>query len=826
MKLRLPSPVSEIVAVISAVAAGAVLITTCLVLVESGIRSSAPAERLTGADIVVGGEQSVRQDEDFDVALPEHVGLDSDLISQISAIAGVTHVGGDLSFPAAISDGAGGYLEAENVSRNGHGWSALLDTTDLSGQPPTRHDDVVLTQEAAQEAGSGIGETVEVALGGEVTSLTVSGVVQLPGKGVFVSDERAATASGRPAGTVDLITVRLAADADPGEVSGEIESLPATAELVVHTGQGIGQAEHPQAGAARGLLLAIGGSLGGTVMLLVGFLTAGTVSITVTNRARELALLRAVGATPRQIRTLVARQTLRISLVALVPGVAAGYLLARSMQAPLTAAGLLISGQELAWSPLPGLAACALLIAVGQVASRGASLRISRQPATESVTETGAEPASGGRLRTRIGLVVLTLSLGSAIVPLIMRSEAALISATSGTLLSVIGLSLVAPAAVRRLTSTFGNRTRSPSRWLAVHHTGAYALRTGGAISVLALAVGLILTQIYAGSTLATVTEAQARAGTVAQVSVSAPAAGGISPDLVQTLAADPAVRTAVPITHTSAVRPYTDGDRARAEELTMLAAGAGAQSVLDLDVAEGDLGDLTGESVALDTGTAWRAGVGVGERIELILADGTSVEPLVVATYRRGFGFGNVVASMDLLSGARVHDLVLVTGDGSTPGALEALTADLAGVQFGDPDTSTTSGAGMDLNRWLNLVATTVLMGYVLLGVANRLVATTLRRRREWAMLRSIGMTAAQLRAMARAETGLVCLGAAVAGLALSLVPMTMVALGLLGRPWPQGPAWTIVLVVGIASTVAYLATMVPARQLLRGDVASAVSG
>lgn len=86
-----------------------------------------------------------------------------------------------------------------------------------------------------------------------------------------------------------------------------------------------------------------------------------------------------------------------------------------------------------------------------------------------------------------------------------------------------------------------------------------------------------------------------------------------------------------------------------------------------------------------------------------------------------------------------------------------------------------------------LNIAVSLALMGYILLGVANRLVASTLRRRREWQLLRAVGATPRQLRTMAWSETLLVCLIATVIGLVISLGPMTMLAIGFVGKPGPR---------------------------------------
>src|SRR5690606_8533692 len=105
----------------------------------------------------------------------------------------------------------------------------------------------------------------------------------------------------------------------------------------------------------------------------------------------------------------------------------------------------------------------------------------------------------------------------------------------------------------------------------------------------------------------------------------------------------------------------------------------------------------------------------------------------VVVATYRRGFGFGTVVASTDLLHEhglARSTDTVLVAGDSA---ALQTWASDHPGHAIAP---ASLSGDGADPDRWLGLIVLLPLLGYVLVAVAGSLRTTTRRRCEEFATL------------------------------------------------------------------------------------------
>ncbi|MFD6893363.1 FtsX-like permease family protein [Rhodococcus sp. NPDC060086] len=822
MTVRLPARAGEVLAVMCAVAVGAALVTFCLVLGESGLRSQVPTERFAGIDMVVAGDQSVPQDEDFDPVLPEQVGVPADLAGDLREVQGVRAVAADLSFPAAVIDGRGRVLPVDSVRDNGHGWNSLLGTVDLNGDVPSGSADVVLAADAAARAGVSVGDAVEVLLRGQVRDMRVTGIADLAGGSVFVSDTSARELSRKPADTADLFTVVFDDDADAAAITGSIEELVAGRGFVVATGGDIGRAERPAVTSATGMLTAAALSVGGVVVVLVGFITAGAVSVGVANRSREIALLRAVGATPRQIRSMTAEQTTRAAFGAVIVGIIGGYVLAAAATRPLAAVGMLATGQTPSWSAGPALGAGLLMLGMVQVAARTGSLRISRMPGTEAILETEVEPRSGSSLRTRVGFVVLALSAGSAVVPLAIRSEDALIGTASGTLLAIIGVALIAPAMVGRVCGWVAPRTGSASGWLAVRNSGSNALRTGGTIGVLALAVGLLTTQIFAGTTASATVDHEVSEGAVADVLVSAPAAGGVSVSALAAIERAPSSTAAVAVIRSTALRPFQQDGGARAEEYPMLAVGPGVGQVLDLAVTDGNLSDLTGASVAMESAAARLAGVDVGDTLPLILSDGTEVEPTVVATYARGFGFGKIVASLDLLpqGPSGLYDEVLVAGDraGITT-ELAPLLAGSPGLKLDDARTALAGPAAQDPSRVLNIGVSLVLMGYILLGVANRLVASTLRRRREWQLLRAVGATPRQLHTMAWSETALACLVATVIGLAISLGPMTILAIGFVGEPRPQGPLWPVVGTVLVTCAVAHLATTLPARYLLQGS-------
>ncbi|HEU5127183.1 MAG TPA: ABC transporter permease [Glycomyces sp.] len=802
--------IGGLVAVACAVFGGAAMVTASAVVGETGLTSHLPPDRLAAADLLVSARQSHHVPEDVDPPLSERVTVPADLAETIADVPGVAAAVADVAFPAAVT--------ALGEPGEGHGWaSAALAGPDLAGEPPAGPGEVVLDAELAAAAGLAAGDRTELTTLEGTAEYLVTGVVDAPGAGAYFAEATAAALTGRDDGAADLIAVAVEPGASVAAVVAEVEA--AAGGLTVTAGEARGDVEALAGSAARSELVAISGSLAGTLMILVGCIVAGALSVSVANQRRDLALLRAVGATPRQVRRLVAGQASAVAAIALVPGVAVGYLMAEGFAGVLAGAGMLPEALPVARSPFGAIAAAVLMLATVQLAARGAAMRASRMPATEAATEAVAEsrvePRSPSRARTAAGVLLFAAALAQSLVPLVARGEAALASTAVGTLLAIAGLALAGPALVRAVTGRAARRLSdraSASTWLAVGNSRAYALRTAGSVTVLALAVGLTYTQVYAQTTVERAAEGELEEGMIAAATITGSTGGVAEADLAG-LAERPGVAAVVPMASTEVLRRHEVLGDAEIEPHAMLAFGEGAEQVVDPGVEAGDLADLRGETVAV--AASW--GVDVGERVDLVLADGTEVRPTVVAVYGRGLGFGGVIAAADLLvahGGPRLFDAVLVAGDA---GAAAAWAAGRPGLEAEAGAAALTAGAGASPDRWINLLVTVALVGYVLLGVGNSLVASTARRRGEFAALRIVGATPRQVLAMVRRESVLLAAVAVGAGMAVALVPLSLLGLGLMGRPWPQGPLWLIPAAAAVAAAIAYAATVGPTRRALR---------
>ncbi|MFG2000460.1 FtsX-like permease family protein [Spirillospora sp. NPDC048911] len=827
--------IAALLAIACATLGGATFITGIGVLGESGLRSHAPISRLAQADVVVSAPQTYQPKGDLPIALPERARVPGDLVGRLARLPGVTAAIGDVSFPAAVIDRRGAPVPAGDPRAAGHGWSStgLVDRGRVTGAAPAGPREVALDERTAAAAGVTPGGRVPVVAAGHRATYRVSAVVGSTRPGVFFAESTAARLAGQGGGRgrVDLVALRVA----PGSresVIAAARDLARERGLVVSTGAARGDVEAPDAMAGRSVLPLLASSLAGVTLLVVGFIVAGALAVSIGAQKRDLALMRAVGATPKQIRRLTAAQAGLVAIASLVPGVPLGYVLAEQFRRLLVSAGMLPSSLPLTFSPLPAVAAALLLIAVVQASAWCAAIRASRMPATEAVAESRSEPRHPSTRRAFAGFLLI---VGAAVLsagPLLARSQAgAAVTALAG-ILATVGLALAGPVLVSRVGQGLARRlprgVSAPS-WLAVANSRGYALRVAGAVTTLAMAVVFTLTYGLTQTTVLKATSADVDAGTRAQLTMTAPGLGGLPDDLPAAVRAAPGVRAAAPVTTTTVIWSYRMLGDVETDSHSALVLTPAAASVLDLGLRDGSLAHLTGDTVAVDAGAARARKVSTGDTVSLVLGDGAPVSAKVVATYSRGLGFGPVALSRDLAAGHTTTGLdqsMLIRTDGSETArrGLAGLAAARPGLVV-DAGNAPDTGDGVPPELWINVAVLAVLLGYLLLGIANKLIASTVQRRHEIAALQLIGATPRQIRSMMRREATLICVLALGTGLLLSAVPLALLAVAFLDRPWPAGPIWLAPAVAAVVAGIAYLTMEIPTRRALRVPPAQALT-
>ena len=795
------------------------LITAMGVMIESGLRGGIAPQRFQSADVVLGAPQALPVVEDMDAPFAERVLLPADVVDRVAAVPGVERAIGTTDLPLATAEGTAVGASAWNSA-------ALAPYVLTAGEPPQEERDVVVDASFGADPGS----RIVLTHGGMPSEYTVSGIAA-PEVGaddgapaVFLST--AGTAALWPhADRVSTVGVIAEPGVNPEQLSADIEAQ--VTGVVGYTGNGRGDVENLGGAAARSMLLLFSSSLAGVAVMTAVFVTAGTLSLSILGRRREFAMLRAVGAGANQALGLVLREVLLVSGVAAAAGAAPGFLLAGFLGERFAAAGVLPDNFVLAFSPLPALAAVLISIAAAVGASLISARGTVRAAPTTALREAVTEKSALGRGRVLTGLILLGAGLLAAGAPAVVPGTAGLAAAASSILLLVIGAGVLGPWLVSgalTLLQPLVRRSASASLILAQANATAFPRRLASGIVPLALAIGLGSVQFFTPTTIAAEADRQSRDGVVAGYLVTAP--GGISAELTERVAALPGVEASSPVAR-SAILAKTAflglDDGAQPYAIQGLAP-QDLSGTLDLGVREGSLDRLNDAgTVALSTELARESGTEPGDEFAFYFGDGTEANAVVVATYDRGLGFGDVAVANDTLRShttTGLNDYLLVTAEEETdPAALTAAVGGL-GLQVLDRDGLRAAGAAeRSAESWISVLAMLVLLGYLGVSVVNTLVMATARRRPELLLLRSLGASDAQLRRMTGLESVLVVATAVVVGTALAVPALMGVAFNISGQPLPTIAPAGYLLLIGATALLGLGSIAVATRAALHRD-------
>jgi putative ABC transport system permease protein len=792
---------------------GAAVITASGVLLESGLRSGVTAERYAAAAVVVGGKQVFDESEGPSTPFAERVTLPADSADRIARVPGVAKAIPERSVEVT-AEGA--------VPVYAHGWSSapLAPFTLTSGRQPEAPGEVVVDN----GAGLSTGDTTRIAIGSVPADYRVVGVVSAPAlhrqSAVFVTDDVAA----RWAPRLTAVGVLVAPGVDPDEVAGRITA--ALGDVVTYTGHAIGDVEFLDVGQARSLLTALSASLMGTVAMVVLFVVASTLALSIQQRRRELAVLRAIAATPRQIHRMIGAELLLVSVAGGVLGSLPGFAAAGFLRDAFAGAGVLPADFELSISPLPAVAAVLLCVLGGRAAGYFAARRLAKANPVDALGEAAVEPAELGTARRAFGIGFLAVGVAAGlVVPMVVPGIGGAGGAAGSVLLLMIGTGLLGPHLMRIATAFAApvlNRGRV-SGYLAVANTKANARRLSGAVVPLALGMAMAAVQVFTLTTAEAAAADQVRSGVTADFVLSG-GPSGLAPEVVAAVREVPGVRSALPVVRTQVLLEFPTFQEIQTQAFAAQGIEPGAG--VDLAVTSGSLDDLRGDTVALSGMAAGTAGVKVGATVRAYLGDGAERDLRVVAVYANGLGFGDVTAPHDLVAEHTSNgfdDAVLVTGADVT--ALRTLAAKYPGLTVLDRSAFTAAQHEQQSRQSsTNLIGNGLLLLYLVIAVVNTLVMATGARTREFAMLRLIGTSRRHVRRMMALEAGIVVGAATTIGTAVAVVPLIGISVATTGRALPTVEPLVYLVILLVTAAIGFSSIVLATRSALRGRPVDAV--
>ncbi|MFI7315924.1 FtsX-like permease family protein [Streptomyces venezuelae] len=783
------------------------IVAACGILLETGLRASVPSERYAGAPVVAASNQSVHfvagsgdSKSESDVPLPDQARVDNSLVAKAGSVPGARTAVPDVTFPVKSGD--------KDVTAHGWGSTAFTGEQLTAGRAP-HPGEVVLAA-----PGASVGDRTTLTTADGPRTFRVSGTVSAgeTAPTAWFADSEAVRISGHP-GRVDAIAVLP----EKGVTADTLKSRVAHAlgdKAEVHTGDDRSEAEGSSLAYAKEMLTGLGGSFGGIAALTAVFTAAGTVALSVGQRAREYALLRAIGTTPRQIRRTIATETLLVAPAAGLVGLLPGLALAHWWFGQLKEKGATPEAVDLSVSFIPLVAAVGVAVLTALGAGYMAARRPSRIKPGQALSEANVERVPFGWIRTPLGIAAAIGGVVFAGFAANNTGDDAANAALGIVMLFMLAVALLGPLVARGCAALFGLPLRGAgaSASLAAANSRTNARRLASAITPIVLAMAFSSVLVFMHTSEERVAADQQRAGITADHIITSD--GGLAPGTLAKAADAKGVTSAVGLLKSSVLVPVGSGaDRYLATASTQGVDGtaAGLAKVQDLKVETGTL-KLGKGQIAVDATLADSAHVKTGDRLGIRLPDGTKASPTVVATYGRGLGLSQVtMPAADLkqhVTSAFATEIWTTGGSAQTLSGLGALK-DRDGY-------ATARSMDNELNAWANTTMAAVLGGFAAIAAINTLVMTVLDRRRELGTLRLIGSTRRQVLRMIRWEALLVAGAGIVIGSAIAFATLVPMMKGLTGEspyvpPLVYGSFVGAVLVMGLASAT------IPARAALR---------
>src|SRR6478735_669747 len=653
------------------------------------------------------------------------------------------------------------------------------------GRAPRRDNEVVIDQGSADDGGFRVGDraTVLVPQPIKVRIVGISTFGKLDNAGGATETDFTLPAAQRylVGGRRQISEVVVAADkgVSQEELVRRLDKvLPASAEAI--TGEKLTNEQQDEIGKAfldffTTFLLVFAA----IALIVATFSIYNTFTILVAQRTRESALLRAVGASRRQILQSVLAETFLVGLVSSVIGFFVGLLVATGLKAAFNRLGAELPTGGLVVKPATVITALIVGILVTIVAGVFPAVRASRVPPLAAMRDVAVESTALSKPRLGIGTALSIIGLGLVLQTAFTGSgEYVLERAGLGAFLLIVGVIILGPVVARPAAQILGApvaRFRGVTGRLARENAMRNPRRTAGTASALLFFITVVtLFTVFFASVKASIDASvnQSFGGDLVIGPESAFGGSGISPTAADQTAALPQVQTAVGV---GGGQVEIDGHGTFAT----VADPAELGKIIDLDVQAGRLDRLGPDQMAVYTGTADDKDWTIGSRVPVRFVDGTTRPMRIGAIYDANDITGNDLLPRDTVAShtPQLRDFVVLVDlkpgvsleDGRA--AVERISDRYPGTKVQDRDQYTASIA-QGINQVLGIIGVMLVLAVIIaiIGIANTLSLSVYERTRELGLLRAVGETRRQTRVMIRWEAILVSVFGTVGGIALGV--------------------------------------------------------
>lgn len=820
-----------------AIALGVGLVAASFMFTDSLDRAF---DELFGASLT-GFDVQVRPIVDDDLAFTQGKPLDAVLVDEVRSIAGVEAAAGSLFGFAQIAIG-GEPVQSGQAPSFVVSWPSLVSSFGVrTGEQPVGPGEAAIDPSTAERFGVVIGEQIQVVGVGEPMTYTVTGTAGLEGFDSFGGSATVYVPLATAQELLDLpdqvLTIEVQADDQISldEIIGRIEPiLPEGVEAV--SAQSAAEEQLATFKDALGFLNTFLLVFAGVTVFVAAFLIQNTFRIIVAQRTQELAMLRAVGASRRQVIGMVLGEATIVAVIASVAGLGLGVILAQLIRRLLSFGGALPSTplQLAGRTVLVGMTTGIVITVVSAVLPARSASRVLPVAALRTVQV----PDSSGLLRRRaiVGLDIFALGIAIMAAGLVLEREdpaipdIALVGAGAG--LIFIGVAILTAVVAKPVTAVIGAPVKAsgmPGR-LAVDNAGRSPRRTAATASALMVGLALVGLTLVLADSLKTTASILLDERFQADLVISPAGFGGsrLSPELATRVAELPEIRLS------SAVR----GGQVEVEDETRFLIGVDSSTLEELvgfTINEGAITDIGAGSIGVRQNLADHLGVHVGDELTVRFArTGDQVFDIAAVYDARGLGAGLMVDRATFASNftEQFDDQIfidLAEGVSLEEGkaALETVSEAFVGAQVLD-QSEFREQASLQIDQLVRLVFGLLGVAVVIaiFGITNTLSLSVLERTREIGLLRAVGMSRRQLRRSITLESALIAVLGATIGMGLGLFFAWAVIAALeddvlvLSIPWSQ-----VGLALLAAALAGVVAAVIPAWRAARRDILEAIA-
>jgi putative ABC transport system permease protein len=753
-------------------------------------------------------------------------------LEKVRSVEGVAEAHGSINGIAQIIDTDGKAVASNAAPNFGFFWvdSDRLNAAAISeGRAPAAPDEIVINVALAERAGYQVGDTAPVLTEGPTKDFTIVGLATYDGKkslagetSIFFTEEAAHELLDRP-DTYDEIVV--AAEDGVGQ-----EELRDRVAAVIPTGTealtGTAYTEETTSDVKEGLgffstfLLVFA-----AIALFVGaFIIFNTFSMLVAQRTRELALMRALGASRAQVIRSVLLEAVVVGALSSLIGLIVGVGVAELLKAVFGWIGAELPDGPTVIATRTIIVSFVVGILVTAVAAVMPARRASKIAPVAALREAATPDRSLVR-QTIVGAVLLLLGAGAMAKALV---DGGLWLLGLGTLLSFVGVALLSPLVSRPVAGAIGSLfTRALPGRLGRQNALRNPRRTASTAAALMIGIALVSAVSILGASLKATVE-KVVTGAVSADLMLITQGPGFPDAVIDDVSASPGVADVTGLKFDGVV--VND----KTEYVTALDPAA-LSDALTLITVDGSVDTLTPSTVLLSDAEAKDLGVSPGDSVEMTFSSGATHSFELAGTYERNELVGSYLLDASVAKDFRTNRngvaLIQLDDGADVAAARKAIVADTAAyptIEVQDR-TEFVASAGQQVDLIVSIISVLLLLSVIIaiLGVVNTLALSVIERTRELGLLRAVGMARRQMKRMIRVEAVIIAVFGGVMGLVVGAVFGTALqqALKSEGVSELAFPVPRLAVFLVIAALAGVLAAWLPARRASRLNVLEAIA-